>query len=160
MVFFVFRCFLLALLHAYRWLLRFALCLLGVPPGCHGGWGCWNLIANWEGARSRTHGASRLALALLAPELPILAPTGGWSWSVRAECTPLSCQRTQNRTKRNPHLSVAKWRCLGVVPKDGLRGHSALDLICDPCVGRLCSSSMISGVLRCLCALLVHRGPS
>ena len=59
-------------------------------------------------------------------------------------------KENQKKTKRNPHLSVAKWRCLGVVPKDGLRGHSALDLICDPCVGRLCSSNMISGVLRCL----------
>jgi len=62
-------------------------------------------------------------------------------------------KENQKKTKRNPHLSVAKWRCLGVVPKDGLRGHSALDLICDPCVGRLCSSNMISGVLRCLWAL-------
>ena len=62
-------------------------------------------------------------------------------------------KENQKKTKRNPHLSVAKWRCLGVVPKDGLRGHSALDLICDPCAGRLCSSNMISGVLRCLWAL-------
>ena len=62
-------------------------------------------------------------------------------------------KENQKKTKRNPHLSVAKWRCLGVVPKDGLRGHSALDLICDPCVGRLCSSNMIAGVLRCLWAL-------